>query len=40
VPDCVLKEGDIFVNWDKSKANTAFVPKSWPERVEIQHAID
>jgi len=40
VPDCVLKEGDIFINWDNNKGNTAFQPKTWPERVEAKHQVD
>jgi len=40
VPECVLKEGDIFVNWDRNRGNVAFKPKTWPERVEEKHRID
>lgn len=40
VPGCALKEGDVYVNWNRDVGNTAFVPKTWPERVEDKHRVD
>lgn len=36
---CALKEGDIYINWNKNGQNSAFKPKTWPERVEIKNMI-
>jgi len=40
VPGCALKEGDIYINWDRNTGNSAFTPKTWPERVEDKHKVD
>jgi len=40
VPGFALKEGDVYVNWNRDVGNTAFVPKTWPERVEDKHRVD